>query len=77
MAGHDGVEPPATTSATGVRAVLVPTVDEEVAELVGQLGRERTSTHSGDVGLGDTNDRREVTGSESRANRSTTGNRVR
>src|SRR5690606_3644826 len=49
---HDGVEPPGPAAPARVRPGLVPPLDERVAGLVEQLGRERPRPHPGDVGLG-------------------------
>ncbi|RMV57311.1 hypothetical protein ALP09_04765 [Pseudomonas amygdali pv. lachrymans] len=49
----DGIEPAATTSATGGSAELVATLGQESTDIVEQLGRERTRTHTRGVGLGD------------------------
>ena len=66
LAHHDGVEPAGAAAAPGVDPVLVAPVDQGVADLVGQLGRERTAAHPGHVGLGDADDLVDVAGADAR-----------
>ena len=77
VAGHDGVEPARPATATGVGAVLVAPVDEQVAGLVEQLGGERPGADAGDVGLGDADDPVDVHGADAGPGAGTAGHRVR
>ena len=77
LARHHGVEPPAPAAASGVGPELVAALDEQVAGLVAELGRERARAHPGDVGLGDPDDPVDVARSESRAGAGAPGDGVR
>ena len=74
---HHGIEPTRTTSATGVGAKLVSTLDQEIAHLVGQLGRKRTGPHPGAVRLGDPDHPIDVQRTDPRAGARTASDWVR
>ena len=74
---HHAVEPPCPAAASGDRAELLADVDERVAIDVEQLGRERSGTDTGGVGLGDPDDPIDVARPETRADAGTAGGRVR
>ena len=64
LAQHDGVEPAAAAAAAGVGPELVPPLDQELADVVLLLGRERPGADPGHVGLGDADHAVDVAGPE-------------
>ena len=76
LAQHDGVEPPTAPLAPGVGAELVAPLDEELADVVLLLGRERPGADPGDVGLGDADHPLDVPWPEPRAGAGAAGHRV-
>ena len=76
LARHRHVEPAAAPAAPGVGPELVAALDEQVADVVGELGRERPSAHPGDVGLRDPDDPADVARSDARAGARAAGDGV-
>ena len=64
MAQHHAVEPSRPPAAPGDRAELAADVDQAVAVVVGQLGRERPGTDARRVRLGDADDAIDVAWTE-------------
>ena len=77
MAHHHRVEPAGPTTTLRVDAVLVAPVDDGVAQLVEQLGGERTGSDARDVGLGDADDPVDVHGSDAGPRARAAGDGVR
>src|SRR5690606_38553582 len=77
VAHHDGVEPAGAAATPGVGAVLVATVDEQLADLVVQLGGEGPGADAGDVRLGDADDPADVAGADARTGAGAARHRVR
>ena len=76
MAHHHGIEPAGATATTRVGPVLVADIDEVVADLVEQLGGERTRADSRDVRLRDTDDALDVARADTGAGARAAGHRV-
>ena len=76
LAHHDGVEPARPPASAGVDPVLVTPVDQGLADLVGELRRERSAAHPGDVGLGDPDDLVDVARPDARPGAGAAGDRV-
>src|SRR6201999_2421619 len=76
LAQHHSVEPAAAPLAPGVGAELVAALDEQLADVVLLLGRERSRPDAGDVRLGDADDPLNVTGTEARPRAGAPGDRV-
>jgi hypothetical protein len=74
---HHTVEPPRPAAATRDRAELATDLDQRVAVLVEQLGRERSRPDAGRVGLGDPDDPVDVARAETRARAGASGGRIR
>ena len=76
MAHHHGIEPAGATATARVGPVLVSDIDEVVADLVEQLGRERTGTDSRDVRLRNADDAFDVARADTGAGARAAGHRV-
>ena len=74
---HDHVAPTGATTTAGVRSVLVTDVDEGIADLVSELGGERSGTDTGRIGLGDTDDTVDVPRADASAGAGAAGDRIR
>ena len=77
MSQHDEVEPTRPAAATSNRSELFADVDDRLPTLVGQLGREWTRSYACRICLGNPDDARNVSRTQTGANSCATGDRMR
>ena len=77
MAQHHRVEPAGATTTTGVGAVLMTDIDERITDLVSEFRGERTSTDTGDIGLGDADHRVDIARTDTGTHTRSAGDGVR